>query len=350
MYEAYYGLKERPFDLSPNPRFLFLSARHNEALTHLRYGLSGRPGLTVLVGDAGTGKTTLVKTALQANAAEDSSGFGGLVGSTVVHLSNPTLTRDEFYEFLAAGFGFSPESAKSKSRFLRELETSLSEQSKQGRGLALIVDEAQSLPHALLEEIRLLTNVETAGGQTLTLIMVGQPELADRLNEPQLRQLKQRIALRCELTPLSLQETAAYVAARILVAGGAPEVLFSKSAIAAVHEHSRGIPRTISVICDNALVSGFAAEQKPVTRDIVLEVCRDFEFGSQAAVPAGSAAPPVPRPRPVKSAPVSPLAPADEPAIARNETATAAAAATTGNGSDADMFSGFTRRRRFLFF
>src|SRR4029079_10183347 len=255
MYEQYYGLRERPFDLSPNPRFLFLSKGHKEALTHLRYGLSGRPGLTVLVGEAGTGKTTLVRAALQ------SVGNGE---SKVVHLSNPTLTRSEFYEYLASGFGLSADAAASKTTFIRELANALVSTASGGGVLALVVDEAQSLPHALLEEVRLLTNTEGAGGNTVAIALVGQPELAERLNEPGLRQLKQGVALRCELMPLDLNETAAYVAARVRVAGGRPDVLFTRDAILTIHEHSSGIPRTISVLCDNALVNGFAADAKPV--------------------------------------------------------------------------------------
>jgi general secretion pathway protein A len=277
MYKAYYGLRERPFDLSPNPRFLFLSKGHKEALAHLRYGLGGRPGLTVLVGDAGTGKTTLVRAALQSLGASESK---------IVHLSNPTLTRSEFYQYLASGYGLSAEAAESKTAFIQELAHALTSAASAGGVIALVVDEAQSLPHALLEEIRLLTNTEGATGNTVTIALVGQPELAARLNDPSLRQLKQRVSLRSELLPLDLNETAAYVAARVRVAGGRPELLFTRDAILAIHEHSAGIPRTISVLCDNALVNGFAADVKPVGRQIVLEVCRDFEMAnSQAAAP-----------------------------------------------------------------
>ena len=286
MYEQYYGLRERPFDLSPNPRFLFLSRGHKEALTHLRYGLSGRPGLTVLVGEAGTGKTTLVRAALQSIGAGESK---------VVHLSNPTLTRSEFYEYLANGYGFSPEAATSKTTFIRELADALTAAASGSGVLALVVDEAQSLPHALLEEIRLLTNTEGTAGNTVAIALVGQPELADRLNEPGLRQLKQRVALRCELQPLDLNETAAYVAARVRVAGGRPDVLFTRDAILTIHEQSLGIPRTISVLCDNALVNGFASDVKPVGRQIVEEVCRDFHL-TQASAPEAAPsriAPPV---------------------------------------------------------
>jgi general secretion pathway protein A len=316
MYEQYYGVRERPFDLSPNPRFLFLSKGHREALTHLRYGLTGRPGVTVLVGEAGTGKTTLVRAAVLAAAGQN---------ATIVHLSNPTLTRSEFYEYLASGFGFGVAAAGSKTTFLRELERALTGRGPDGGVLALIVDEAQSLPHELLEEIRLLTNTEV-NGRSAAVALVGQPELAARLNEPQLRQLKQRVALRCELASLDLRDTAAYIAARVRVAGGNADMLFTRDAVVAIHEHSRGIPRLISVICDNALVSGFAADVKPVGRDLILEVCRDFEL-AQAQPP--TAAPGAPRPNPV--------------AVTDNRTAPAA-------GDRAPLFSGLTRPRRFSFF
>jgi type II secretory pathway predicted ATPase ExeA len=312
MYEQYYGLRERPFDLSPNPRFLFFSKGHREALLHLRYGLTGRPGVTVLVGEAGTGKTTLVRAALQTASGDN---------ATIVHLSNPTLTRQEFYEYIASGFGFDREAATSKTAFLRELERALAERVASGGVLALVVDEAQSLPHELLEEIRLLTNTES-NNRSVAVALVGQPELAARLNETQLRQLKQRVALRCELAPLDLRDTAAYIAARVRVAGGNADTLFTRDAVIAIHEHSRGIPRLTSVICDNALVSGFAADVKPVGRELILEVGRDFELGP----------------------PPAPDAPKDVPAPA--PAAAAAAAAVDAR----PLFSGVSRPRRFSFF
>jgi general secretion pathway protein A len=276
MYERYYGLQERPFDLSPNPRFLCFTAQHHEALVHLQYGLSGRPGVTMLVGEAGTGKTTLIRAALQ--AANGSS--------TIVHLSNPTLSRSEFFEYLAPGFGFSAEAAKSKIHFLRDLERSLA---SDGPVLALVVDEAQTVPHELLEEIRLLTNAEGPTGRTLAVALVGQPELARRLDEPALRQLKQRVVLRCELAPLSLKDTAAYISGRVKTAGGQATQLFTRDAVVAIHQHSMGIPRVISVICDNALVNGFAADQKPVGVSCVTEVCRALALPN--LTPHGAAEP-----------------------------------------------------------
>lgn len=269
MYEKYYGLRERPFDLSPNPRFLFLSRGHLEALNHLRCGLSGRSGLTLVLGEAGTGKTTLVKTALEGLADRGS----------IVHLSNPMLTRSEFFDYVGSGFGFAERACLSKSRFLRELESAITACADAGTVLALIVDEAQSLSLELLEEIRLLTNIEGPKGGSLAVALVGQPEFATRLNDSAFRQLKQRVALRCELAPLNLRETGAYIVARVRVAGGNALELFSREAVVAIFERSYGIPRSISVICDNVLVTGFALDRKPIGRDLVIEVCRDFDLG-----------------------------------------------------------------------
>jgi len=269
MYQRFYCLREAPFELTPNPKFLYLTTQHREALSNLEYGLSSAKAATVLIGEAGTGKTTLLKAAL---ASERCSSV------TCVYVGNPALTRSEFVETLAQRFALSPEASKSKAVLLKELEAVLRERRDRGEITALLVDEAQTLSVELLEEVRLLANIETATAKLLPLVLAGQPELADRLNDPALRQLKQRIALRCELTPFTLAETATYIAMRIRTAGGEAAKLFTREAVMAVHEHSRGIPRTISVICDNALVSGMALGKQPVGQDIVLEVCRDFDL------------------------------------------------------------------------
>ena len=271
MYESFYGLRERPFDLTPNPRFLFLTARHREALSTLHYGLSAHRGLTLLLGDAGTGKTTLVKAAL---ATEEKH------RNRYVLLNNPTLTRAEFYEFLANGFEFSDDAARSKTRFLAELHKDAQQRLAAGGVTALIIDEAQSLPHELLEEVRLLANMETATTKLVNVVLVGQPELADRLNDASLRQLKQRITLRCELAPLDLRESLSYIAVRLRVAGGVAGDVFTREAVISIFEASSGLPRTISVLCDNALLTGFAAQRKPVDKSIVEEVVRDFAVGN----------------------------------------------------------------------
>jgi general secretion pathway protein A len=273
MYERFYGLRERPFDLTPNPRFLFMTAQHREALTTLEYGLSRRTGIALLVGDAGTGKTTIVHAALQSQSVQRSH---------VVYLNNPALTRNEFIEFLAAGFDLSPSAAASKTRLLAELTDALATRHAAGTMASLIIDEAQCLPDGLLEEIRLLANIESASEKLLSIILAGQPEIAARLNAASLRQLKQRIGLRCTLAPLTEAETASYIAARLRIAGADAAAVFTAEAIRTIHERSAGIPRTISVICDNALVSGFALDRRPVDRAVVVEVCRDFDFAEPA--------------------------------------------------------------------
>jgi len=274
MYEAYFGLDERPFELTPNPRFLYMTAPHREALTTLEYGLSGRTGIAVLIGEAGTGKTTLVHAALHSQNTRQ---------SLAVYWSSPSLTRDEFVEFLAAGFGLSADAARSKTRCLYELTEVLAKRHQARHMSALVIDEAQCLPDVLLEEIRLLANIESASEKLLSIILAGQPEFADRLNQSSLRQLKQRVGLRCALRPLRRDETTAYIAARIGVAGGKTERIFTREAIDTVHECAGGIPRTISVICDNALVTAFALDRRPVDTDVVLEVCRDFDFMPEGA-------------------------------------------------------------------
>jgi general secretion pathway protein A len=274
MYLQFYGLRELPFELTPNPRFLFMTPRHREALSNLQFGLSAGKPLTLLIGEAGTGKTTLLKAALESDTCSH---------VRTIHINNPALTRGEFVDILAGGFNLSDEAARSKAVLLRELEAVLRETRARGEIVALVVDEAQALSDELLEEIRLLANIETAEEKLLPLVLAGQPELAGRLNEVHLRQLKQRVSLRCEIDTLDLSEAAAYIASRIRAAGGEPHRLFSRQAIVLIHERSRGVPRTISVICDNALLSGFALGTHPVTRDIVAEVCRDFDLGEMGA-------------------------------------------------------------------
>lgn len=334
MYERFFGLTERPFDLTPNPRFLYLTGRHREALSNLRYGVEGRKGVTLLIGDAGTGKTTLLRAALEEQQARP---------IRTVTVSNPALTRAEFFEFLASSFELTQNAANSKSRFLFELTRLVAEQYAAGITTALMIDESQSLSDELLEEIRLLANIETTSVKLLPVVLIGQPELADRLNEPRLRQLKQRVALRCILTPLDLRETAAYIATRLRIAGGECARVFTRDAVATIHERSRGIPRSISVICDNALLNGFASDQRPVGRDIILEVCSDFDFqapekpGQAAADPRRTAAPP-------KQAAIIPTA------ELASVTAAAAAAAEVKSVFRQGLFESFTRRRRFSFF
>jgi general secretion pathway protein A len=291
MYEAFFGLRERPFDLTPDPRFLLLTPSHKEALANLQYGLTARKGLTVLIGEAGAGKTTLIRTAL-----EQWSRFG----HRVAHLSNPTLTRSEFFEYLAAAFDMSPEAGQSKARFLSEFLTLVTERHSVGGITGLVIDEAQSLPDELLEEVRLLINAESSTEKLFQVLLVGQPELAERLSQPSLRQIKQRIALRCTLATLDVKQVATYVSGRIQTAGGVAGHVFTREAVMAIHEYSAGIPRVINVICDNAMLAGFAAGVRPVTLAMVEEVCREFnihptapsqDVGFQAVSPRPAPAP-----------------------------------------------------------
>ena len=275
MYERFFGLNERPFDLTPNPRYLVLTESHREVLMNLEYGIASRKGITLLIGEAGSGKTTVIRAAIERQPSRVHA----------VHLHNPTLTREEFIEMLASHFQLGDRAATSKATMLIELEALLKRRRDAGEITALIVDEAQSLSLELLEEIRLLANIETDDEKLLSVIIAGQPELAARLNETSLRQFKQRIALRCELRALTGPETAAYVAGRIRAAGGVGAMVFTREAVALVHQYSRGIPRTISVICDNALLGGFAAGQHPVGSAIVHDVCRDFDLSPETENP-----------------------------------------------------------------
>jgi general secretion pathway protein A len=328
VYREFYGLSERPFDLTLNLRYLFLSEPHREALSNLEYGITGRKGFTLLLGDAGLGKTTLIHTVLGMQLNQDTKS---------VHISNPTLSRSEFVRTLAAGFGLSAAAASDKSLFLQELEVRLRERFAAGALTILVIDEAQSLPHELLEEVRLLGNIETETEKLLPVVLAGQPELSDRLNESSLRQLKQRIALRCELRPLSLADTAAYVAARLRIAGGKPKEIFTRDAIHAVHAASKGVPRAVNVLCDNALIAGFARGERPVNRLILEEVCRDFDVklpGTQERQ-GGPQATDTP-----DEGSVSKPAPLSRPAAPVTD-----AANTKTPGADRSVFGGLSSRR-----
>jgi type II secretory pathway predicted ATPase ExeA len=388
MYEAFFGVRQRPFELTPNPRFLVPTRSHGEALANLEYGISSRKGITLLIGEAGTGKTTLIRTALERQQTR----------THCIELQNPALTRDEFIEMLAVRFGLSERARTSKAACLLELEALLHDRQAQSapETTVLVVDEAQSLPFDLLEEIRLLANIETSDEKLLSVILAGQPELAERLNAPSLRQFKQRIALRCTLQPLGVQETAGYLAGRIRAAGGAAAQVFTQEAVAAIHEHSHGIPRAINVLADNALLTAFALQKRPVTRQIVLDVSRDFELGDVIPqIAEGAIAPEVATKQPapsrlLKSEPATATATAETltpatptltkltPASLTSETkrtpaavetapipAVAAAAAvatpamppeertdseTQATGSRPELFSTVIKRRRFSFF
>jgi general secretion pathway protein A len=272
MYEQFYGLNARPFDLTPDPRYLVLTKMHREALSNLEYAIASRKGVTMVVGEAGTGKTTLIRAAISRQPKR----------IHCVYLPNPALSRVEFMQMLAAQFSLSQRARTSRTDLLLELEQLLRRRHAVQETTVLILDEAQGLPPELLEEVRLLTNIETDTEKLLSVVLLGQPELATRVSEHSLRQLKQRIALRCDLRPLQASESIAYVARRITRAGGKPAELFTREAVLLIHEYARGIPRTINVIADNALLGGFAAERRTVPRQIVADVCRDFDVAPPA--------------------------------------------------------------------
>jgi general secretion pathway protein A len=269
MYERFFGLSERPFELTSNLKYLFFTPQHREALANLEYGIASAKAITVVIGEAGLGKTTLLRAALQSDRCRHVK---------AVMLDNPTMSRAEFIRLLAMRLGLSAAAATSKAVFLNVLETELRARRARKEMTALIVDEAQSLGYELLEELRLLANMETASEKLLPLVLVGQPELAQQLNDPRLRQLKQRVALRCEISALTLPDTASYIASRIRTAGGNTTKLFTREAVMLIHDVSHGIPRTINVLCDNALINAFALNRQPVDRDIVLDACRDLDL------------------------------------------------------------------------
>jgi general secretion pathway protein A len=359
VYQEYYGLTERPFDLTPNPRYLYLTPMHREALAAVQYGITARRGIVIVVGEAGTGKTTIVRAALRA-----------LKGQKVRHtyLNNPALTRAEFMQFLARAFGLGEDAATSKVDLLSELTAKLARYHGDDTTTVLIVDEAQSLPHDLLEEIRLLANIETSTAKLLQVVLVGQPELSERLNDTSLRQLKQRVAIRAILEPLDLRATSSFIAGRLRVAGGQPAAIFTPQAVEMIYRYSAGVARTINVICDNALLAGFATDAKPIGPAVIEEVARDFDLKQHDAGGRLVLADQLQRPAAAPAAPAAPAAsaaPAAPPPIRRGEPAAALPerppvttpndpepVATAGTKSptprDRELFTTFGGRRRWF--
>jgi general secretion pathway protein A len=333
MYERFFSFHERPFDLTPNPKYLVLTDVHREALSNLEYAISGRKGITVLIGEAGSGKTTLIRTAIARQPDR----------VHCVHVQNPALTRTEFVETLAERFALSQLARTSKAAMLNELELLLRRRAQAGETTVLIVDEAQSLPLDLLEELRLLVNIETNDRKLLSMVLAGQPELSGRLNDEGLRQLKQRVELRCELRPLTMLETMAYIAGRIRAAGGQGARVFTREAVMTIHEYARGIPRTINVLADNALLSGFALQQRPVTRQLVAEVCRDFDLRRSGVGPPDAEVE-APAPIQAEAPPLAPPSPGKILALDTPSAESAPAAAELTPDAPA-MFASSTKKR-----
>ena len=267
MYKEFYGLSELPFALTPDPRFIYFTPSHTEVMANLHYGIESGKGLIVVTGEVGTGKTTVLRWMLQRLDR----------AVLVAYIFNPRLTVPEFYQHITTLFDI--RQWETKSDLLLDLGETLASRHARGLRTVLIVDEAQGLSPYVLEEIRLLSNFESDTAKQLQIILTGQPELREVLNDPNLRQLKQRIALRCEIKPLpSVEETERYITSRLLVAGAQRTDIFSPEAVEYIYRCSGGIPRQINNLCDNALLAGFAAAEETIGSHIIEEVAETFDM------------------------------------------------------------------------
>ncbi len=268
MYNAYFGFSESPFNLSPDPEFLYRSPQHEEALANLIYGVRSRKGFIVLSGEVGTGKTTMLECLrdyLDAQRIE------------FAFIFNSRLQPDQFFEMMAYDFDLRCD-RKSKTDVLFALNALLLQQAERGRTCVLIVDEAHNLDWDVLEEIRLLGNLENRQGKLLQIILAGQPELDRKLDAPNLRQLKQRVVLRCTLNPLTADECTAYIQSRLARVGMPNQTIFPPDLLEEIHIRSQGIPRLVNALCDNLLVTVFAMEQRTATLTMLDEVCQDMRL------------------------------------------------------------------------
>lgn len=280
MYKDFFGLRANPFNVNPDPRYLFLTRHTEEALACLTYGIQSRKGFVLLTGEVGTGKTTLINKLLE---------WLRLQQVATAFVFNSRLNVPQFLDYMMTDFGI-PCETESKSQILQKLYSWLLDRYRAGETAVLIVDEAQNLSEEVLEEIRMLTNLETFTEKLLQIVLVGQPELEVKLKQPQLRQLRQRLTLRAKTHPLSLEETKAYIQQRLRIAGSSGEPIFEPDALTAIHRDAQGIPRVVNLICEHCLVSAFVDQKKTVSREVVDAVARDFdlreELGEAATPPA----------------------------------------------------------------
>ena len=265
MYEAFYGLNEKPFNLTPDPSFLFLSEKHKEAFAHLLYGVRNRNGFVMVSGEIGTGKTTICRSLLSRLDPD----------SEVAFIFNPRLSPQELLKTINEEFGIASR-ARSVKELIDELNAHLLARASEGKNCILVIDEAQSLTPSVLEQIRLLSNLETERQKLLQIILVGQPELAEMLELPELRQLNQRITARYHLRELNFDETLHYIAYRLRIAGGRRKVRFTRSAVRTVYASSGGTPRLINAICDRALLIGYTLEKHQITRGIIRKAVKEI--------------------------------------------------------------------------
>ena len=275
MYRYFYGINDFPFGACPDPRFLYKMPHVQEALACLQYGIASRKGFVVMTGEVGTGKTTLLKTVL--------SSFTDRRISTAF-VFNPRLDTSDFLEFVLADFGIPSNQRaggpQTKSGMLMQLNRWLIDRFRNGELCAIVVDEAQNLSWELLEEIRLLTNLETSSEKLVQIVLSGQPELEEKLRDPSVRQLRQRISLWCRTRPLTADETKAYVTNRLRIVG-ATQPIFAPDAVQVIYQYSKGIPRVINLICEHAMISAYVEQIKPIPPRIVEAVSRELDLESQ---------------------------------------------------------------------
>lgn len=270
MYLTFYGLSEKPFSTTPDPRFLYLTPGHREALAQLEYGVQEGAGFLVLTGEVGTGKTTLLQALMQRLDGQ----------ANVAFVTNSALPFDGLLEYVLQDFGV-PEPGDSPAQRLVALNRFLIERCRAGQNPVLIIDEAHHLDPTALERIRLLSNFETPAQKLLQILLVGQPELGTRLGLPELRQLKQRIGLRSVISPLTPQETWEYIRRRLRVAGASDLALFTDRAVRRIARYARGIPRVVNIVCDHSLVIGYGDRQRRIDADIVRRAIRYLEDGTR---------------------------------------------------------------------
>jgi type II secretory pathway predicted ATPase ExeA len=269
MYKSFFELKENPFNVNPDPRYLFLTKQIEEALSGLMYGIQTRKGFITLTGEVGTGKTTLVNRLLD---------WLHLKRTKTAFLFNSRMNSSQLFDFILAEFDIQCDN-RSKSQQLMKLNHWLLDRYRAGETAVLIVDEAQNLTFPVLEEIRLLTNLETSTEKLLQIVLSGQPELEDKLKLPQLRQLRQRITLRCRTMPMSNEQTHDYIQERLRIAGApAQSTIFSAKAMDAVHLYSMGIPRVINLLCEHALINSFVDQKQVVEPKVIEDVAREFQL------------------------------------------------------------------------
>ena len=280
MYKNFFGLRENPFNINPDPRFLYLTPQIQEALDLLTYGVQNRKGCILLTGEVGTGKTTLINCLLEWLRHRK---------MPTAFIFNSHLSITHLFDFILTDFGVQID-FRLKGNMILQLTQWLLERFRAGETPVLILDEAQGLSFELLEEVRLLLNLETASEKLLQIVLVGQPELEEKLKHPKMRQLRQRIALRCNTAPFTLEESRGYIAERLRIGGATGDSVFASDAVEAIHFYSRGIPRVMNLLCEHALINGYVEQLNPVPAQLVEETAQDFLMDEFRPITARSGA------------------------------------------------------------